>query len=146
MPFESRDAFFSVIDSDGTTTRNLSTYLTGIQGLGERELVDVTRLGDSGHRFVASLYNGRFSLDGLYDKTDSVGADEVLSNLVLMTSSATTFVFGPTGTTSGASPVNRKITGLAWIRQYDVNASVGAAVTFHAEAQVDGAVTYTTFT
>ena len=146
MPYESRQAFFSIVDSDGTSTRDLSAHLTGISGLpGERELVDVTRLGDSGHRFVASLFNGRFELEGLYDKTASTGVEVVLTNILHM-SSATTFVYGPTGNSSGQSPVNRRITGSGWIRSLDEPARVGAAVSFRASGQVDGVTSYGTFT
>lgn len=146
MPYESRPAFFSVVDSDGTTTRDLSSHLTAIDGLpGERELVDVTRLGDSGHRFVASLFMGRFDLEGLYEKTASTGPDVVLTNLLGMTT-ATTFVYGPTGNSSGQTPPNRRITGSCWIRTYTAPARVGAAVSFRAGGQVDGVVAYSTFT
>jgi len=146
MPHESRPAYFSIVDSDGTSTRDLSSFLTGIDGLpGERELVDVTRLGDSGHRFVASLFNGRFGLEGLYDKTASTGPDVVLTNLLGMTT-ATTFIYGPTGNSSGQTPVNRRVTGSCWIRTYTAPARVGAAVSFRADGQVEGVVAYSTFT
>jgi len=146
MPYESRPAFFSIVDSDGTSTRDLSSFLTGIDGLpGERELVDVTRLGDSGHRFVASLFNGRFSLEGLYEKTATTGPDVVLTNILGM-SSATTFVYGPTGNSSGITPPNRRVTGSCWIRTYTTPARVAAAVAFRSDGQVEGIVAFSTFT
>ena len=75
MPYISTPAFFSITDTGGTV-RDISAHLTGVSGLpGERELVDVTRLGDSGHRFVASLFQGTFELEGLYDNsTGGTGA------------------------------------------------------------------------
>ena len=146
MPYESRNLVFSIVDSDGATTRDLSAYLTGVSGLpGERELVDVTRLGDTGHRFVTSLWNGRFTLNGLYDKTATAGPDTVLTNLLANTT-ASPFAFGPTGSSSGASPVNRKVSGSAWIRSYTIQGQVGAAVAFTAEGQVEGNVSVGTWT
>ncbi len=140
MPYESRPAYFSIVDSDGATTRDISAHLTSIDGLpGERELVDVTRFGDSGHRFVASLFNGRFSMEGLYDKTVSTGLDTIMNNLLDMTT-ATTFIFAPTGISCGATPVNRKVSGAVWLKTYTIPARVGTAVVFRADFQVEGKI------
>lgn len=146
MPHEARLAFFSIVDSDGSSTRDISAHITGIDGLpGERELVDVTRLGDSGHRFVASLFNGRFSIEMLYDKVATTGLDTILTNILDMTT-ATTFIFGPTGNSSGASPVNRRVTGSCWLRTYTAPVRVGSAVAARTDWQVEGKVAYGTFT
>jgi hypothetical protein len=145
MPFESRNIFFSIVDSTGST-HDVSAHLTSIDGLpGERDLVDVTRLGDTGHRFITSLWNGRVTLQGLYDKTASTGAD-VLFTDALSNTSAQAFVYGPTGNSSGASPVNRRVTGSLWVRSYVASGSVGAAVAFSVDAQVEGNVAFGTFT
>jgi hypothetical protein len=145
MPYDSRDVFFSLVGSTGST-HDLSAHLTSIDGLpGERELVDVTRLGDTGHRFIASLWNGRLTFQGLFDKTASTGADVVLTS-ALGNTSAQAFVYGPTGASSGASPVNRRVTGSLWIRSYVIAGSVGAAVAFSADGQVEGNVAFGTFT
>lgn len=144
--FDSRFQFLSVVDSDGSSTRNLSSFLTNIDGLpGERELVDTSKVGDSGHTFTPSLQNAPFSVDGIYDNQSTSGPDVVLSNLRDM-STATTFVYGPSGSSTGATPPNRKISGSCWLRRYTITGRVGSAVSFRAEFQSEGVITIGTFT
>ncbi len=145
MPYEARPLFFSIVDSDGVTTRDISPHLTFVDGLpGTRELVDVSRLGDSGQRFVASLTYGEFVLEGLYNKDLSTGLDTILTNLLDMTT-PTSFVFGPTGSTAVvASPGNRVIAGGAWIKEYNILAQVGSAVEFEVIGVVAGDLSFAT--
>lgn len=145
-PFDSRDQFFSIVDSDASTTRDLSGYLTGIDGLpGTKELIDTSRIGDSGRSFTRSLWNGTITLEYLYSNTTSAGISVVLDNLIDM-SSATTFVYGPTGGSSGATPDNRKISGKVWVRANTITGRVATAIAGRADLQVEGTVNFGTFT
>lgn len=146
-PFDSRDLHFSIVDSDGTSTRTLAPgNLTSVDGLpGTKELIDTSKIGDSGRTFTRSLWNGTFVLEGLYDHTASTGAQIVLQNLIDM-SSATTFSYGPTGSSSGASPINRKISGKCWIRTFNITGRVANAISYRADGQVEGTVDFGTFT
>jgi len=145
-PFDSRDQFFTIVDSDGSSTRNLSAQLTGIDGLpGTKELLDTSKIGDSGRTFTRSLWNGTFVLEYLYNNTETSGIAVVLDNLIDM-SSATTFIYGPTGDSSGASPVNRSISGSCWIRTNTITGRVANAISGRVDGQVEGVVVLGLFT
>ena len=141
-PFESRPLFFSIVDSDGLTTRDISAHLTSVGGIpGDHELVDVTRLGDTGHRFVRSQTAAQFTLQGLYNKDVTTGLDTILTSLLDL-SSATSFIYGPTGSTSPSMvPPNVVYKGDAWIKDYRVVSRVGAAIEFEAIGVVVGTLT-----
>lgn len=145
-PVDAKFQFFSVVDSDGSSTRDLSAFITSVDGLpGTNELADVTTVGDSGHSFIRTLFNTAFTVEGIYDHTAVSGPDVVLSNLLGMTS-ATTFRYGPTGSSSGQTPPNRLNSGSVWCRDYTVAGRVGTAVSFRSSFQVDGVVAIGTFT
>lgn len=146
MPqFDAKTQYFAVVDSDGSSTRNLSSYLTSIEGLpGERELVDTSKIGDSGHTFTPSLQNAPFSVDGIYNNENN-GIHAVLANLRAM-STATTFAYGPSGNSTGASPASVRISGSCWLRSYVITGRVGSAVSFRAQFQSEGVVSIGTFT
>lgn len=144
-PYDSRDLYFSVVDSGGST-RNLSPYITAVDGLpGTRELLDTSKVGDSGHTFTPSLWNSPFRVEGWYDKTSSAGIGPVFEDLLQM-STATTFVYGPTGISSGATPPNRQVSGSMWVRNVNEPGRVGNAVSINADCQVQGKVTIGTST
>jgi len=145
-PFDARFQFFSIIDSDGTSTRDLSPFLTGVDGIpGARELLDTTMLTSSGRTFTPSVLNGTFVLEGNYDQTSSNGPDLVINNILVM-STATTFEYGPSGNSSGATPLNRKYSGSCWIRNYTITGRVASVVSFRAEGQIEGSFAVGTFT
>ena len=67
-PWDARFGKFVITDSDGTSTRDLSPFLTGVDGLpGSRELIDTSKISDSGRTFTPGLVNGTFVLEGNYD-------------------------------------------------------------------------------
>ncbi len=145
-PYDSRDLFFSVVDSDGSSTRDLSPFITAVDGLpGTRELLDTSKVGDSGHTFTPSLWNSAFRLEAWYDKTATSGIAVVVENLLQM-DTATTFIYGPTGVSSGQTPVNRQTSGSCWIRTVNETGRVGNAVSMTIEGQVEGRVTLGTST
>jgi len=145
-PFDAKFEFFSIVDSDGTTTRELSAFLTGVDGLpGARELLDTSKITDSGRTWTPSLVNATFVLEGYYDNTASGGPSIVLDNILAM-STATTFSYGPAGNTSDQTPVSRQYSGACWIKSNTNTGRVASAVSFRAEGQVEGTLTIGTFT
>ena len=79
--FDSNKSRF-LIDDTGGTQRDLSQYITGVNGLpGDRLLRELTRLSDSGAVFLPSIENSRVSVRGLFDDTASSEADVILGPL-----------------------------------------------------------------
>lgn len=140
-PFDARDQYFSILASDGTTTNDLSNSLTGIDGLpGTKELLDTSKIGDSGRTFTRSLWNGNFVLEGLFDSTGVTGALRVINDVIDM-STATIFVYGPNSTAAGSI----KYSGACWIRDMTITGRVANAISFRASGQVEGVVTIGNF-
>jgi len=145
-PYDARDQIFTIVDSNGTSTRDLSKFLTGIDGLpGTKELIDTSKIGDSGRTFTRSLWNGTATLEYLYDAATTSGINIILDNLIDM-SSSTPFAYGPTGSSSGASPVNRRISGNIWVRSNVITGRVASAISGRVDMQVEGVVTLGTWT
>ncbi len=134
--------YFSIVDADGTTTRNISAHLVSVEGIpGERALTEVTDVGDSGHRYVKGRFGSDFRLSGLYNKDVTTGLDTILNGLIEM-SSATTFIYGPTGSTSPPMvPPNVVYKGSAWLKEYRVLSRVGSAIEFQVVGSITGTLT-----
>jgi len=139
-PWDARFSKFVITQSNGTTTRDLSAFLTGVDGLpGSRELIDTSKISDSGRTFTPGLVNGTFVLEGNYDNVNP-GPDRALTDILAM-STATAFAYHPTGDDCGTSPVNRAFSGNCWIRSYTITGRVASVITFRSEGQVEGIVT-----
>ena len=140
-PFDARDQSFNILASNGTSTQDISAGLTGIDGLpGTKELLDTSKIGDSGRTFTRSLWNGTFVLEGVHDSTAATGAFAVLNDIIDM-STATTFYYAPTSTASGSL----KYSGACWIRSMTITGRVANAISFRADGQVEGVVEIGTF-
>ena len=140
-PFDARDQYFNIVDSDASSSRDLTSSLTGIDGLpGTKELIDTTVIGSSGRNFTRSLWNGTFTLEGLHDSTAVTGALRVLNNLIDM-STATTFIYGPNTTGTGSI----KYSGSCWIRSVTITGRVASAISFRADGQIEGVTTIGNF-
>ena len=60
-PFDAKFTFFSIVDSDYSTTRDLSAFLTGVDGLpGARELLYTLKITDSGRTLTTIVVNFNF--------------------------------------------------------------------------------------
>lgn len=139
--FDSQESVF-LLDDTGSTQRDLSPYITSIDGLpGPRELSEATALGDGGRKFHPSLENVVITLELMWSDDASVGPDTVLGPLRTH-SSAVDFEYGPEGQTSG----DIKYSGTCWVRNYKITSRVGSLVMATAELQVNGQVTRGTFT
>ncbi len=136
-PFDARDSFFSLTDTAGAVT-TFSAFLTSIDGLpGARDLLDTSKIGDSGHTFTPSLFNGTIIIEGLYGDTGSPSVQTKLAGILGM-STASVFEYAPTGDASGASPVNQSFTGTCLMRNLTNTGRVNTAITFRGELQVQG--------
>ena len=139
-PFDSKKQLFTIVDSDGSTTRDLSAFITSVDGLpGDNELQDTSKVGDSGHTFTRTLWNAPFTLEGYYDNTATSGPAVVLDNLQAM-DTATTFVWAPTGNASGETPPNRQYTGSVFLKGHNNTARVGSVISFRASMQSNGKI------
>lgn len=117
-------------------THDISPYCTEVDLERDNDTHDTTTYGQTGHTFIAGLTNGKLTINGLWDKTASVGSFTVLSALVGV-QAPTAFVYGPEGSTTG----NIKISGTAVLESYAETAPVADLVKFTAVMQISGALT-----
>lgn len=134
-----KNSAFSIDDSGGTE-RILSTYVDSVSGPIARALSEVSAFGDGGVKNIPGLQNSTFSVSGHWDPTTTTGPHAVLSGLMTATATST-FKFGPAGTTAS----NPRLTGESWCTNYTVTSAVTDKVSFSAEFQVDGVVTFDTY-
>lgn len=135
-----KNSVFSIDDSAGTL-QELSQYCDTVSGLpGGRDLSEVTAFGDAGVKNIPGLQNVSFSISGHFDSTASTGPNAVLNGLRTADSTAS-FEYGPEGSASGKT----KFSGECWLTSYTTESSVSDKVSFSAEFQVDGTVTYGTY-
>jgi hypothetical protein len=130
-----KNASFQITDS-GASNRDISAYVKDVKHNFDVGMADTTTLGASAKTFIPTLKDGKLTLSGLWDPT----LDGYLAPLVGF-ATASTFIFGPAGTTSGYV----KYTGSAFVMSYEVSAPVGDVVTWSATIQCTGAVSRTTF-
>lgn len=136
---DSKSSAFQVYD--GTTLRDISPYVTAVDGLpGSAELIDVTAFGATGRAYVKGMENVTFVVEGWWSKDASVGPDTVL-RLVRQLAVATAFDYGPEGKAQG----KQKISGTCWLRNYVTSGKIGDYVRFRAEFQVEGVITLGTY-
>ena len=133
--FDSRASRF-LIDDVGGVRRDLSAYLTEVEGLpGGRGLAEVTALGDSAVSFVAGLEDVSIALRGVFDDAAERGSDAVLGALRTH-GSAVAFEYGPSGTGAGGL----RYSGRCWVVSYELRSRIGSLVEWMATLQVEGAV------
>jgi hypothetical protein len=138
--FDSSKSRF-LIDDTGGTQRDLSLYITEVNGLpGVRVLRELTGMSDSGAMYVPDVENSRIALRGLFDDTASSGPDAVLGPLNTH-ASAVDFEYGPEGNASG----DVRYSGTCWVRSYELRSRVGRLVAWVASMQVEGTVTRGTY-
>lgn len=137
MAFKDSSTSVFKLDDSGGTLRTLTAYVDSVDGLpGARELSDVTALSDSGHKYLPTIPNPNFSINGSFDSTATTGPDAIIGGLETATATAS-FEYHPEGTGSG-SP---KYTGECWLLEYRITSQVGSNVKYSASFQVDGVVT-----
>lgn len=117
-------------------THDISPYVTSTSVERSNDTHDTTTYGQTGHTFISGLTNGKITINGLWDKTASVGSYTVLKAL-LGGGLSGAFIYGPEGSTTG----NVKISGTGVLEQYTESDPVADLVTFTATLQITGAVT-----
>lgn len=138
--FNSKDSVFLLEDSGGTD-RDLSAYITSIDGLpGPREMQDSTTLADDGRKHEAGLENATITLELVWDDTATSGPDVVLSGL-RGDNTERGFQYGPKGSTTGFM----RYTGNMKLAEYRITSRVGEIVRATATLNVQGVVTRDTF-
>lgn len=134
-----KDSFTSLDDSGGTE-RTLSSFVDNVTGTMGRALSEVSAFGDEGVKNIPGLQNSTFSITGHWDPTVTTGPHAVLSGLLTATATAT-INFGPGGNGSGAVKLSAEV----WITNYAITSAVADKVSYSADVQVDGTVTFGTF-
>ena len=130
-----------LLDDNGGTQRDLSLYLTLIDGLpGARTLRETTSMSDTGRTFLPDVEDGSVELRGLFDDTATSGPDAVLGPLRTH-GSAVDFEYAPEGTAVGST----KYSGTCWVETYELRAHVGSLVEWAALLRVEGAVSRGTY-
>ncbi len=136
--FDSSKSRF-LLDDTGGTQRDLSLYVTSIDGLpGPRTLRETTSMSDKARTFVPDVEDVPF--DGLFDDTATSGPDAVLGPLRTH-GSAVDFEYAPEGTAVGSV----KYSGTCWVESYELRSHVGGLVEWTALLQVEGAVARGTY-
>ena len=134
----SKQTYLAIDSSDGSP-RIVTSNITSVDGLpGERELVEITALGDSARSHAPGLTNTTFTVEGYWDETANTGTDTVLGPLYLHTA-ALTVVYGPEGNDTG----DVLYTVECFCRNYTITSRMGEIVTFRAEFQSNAAVART---
>ena len=134
----SKDTFLQIEDAGGAL-RIVTPNVTSVDGLpGERELVEITALGDSARSYAPGLTNTTFTVEGYWDETANTGTDTVLGVLYNHTA-ALSVVYGPEGNDTGDVQYNVE----CFCRSYTITSRMGEIVTFRAEFQSNAAVTRT---
>ena len=130
-----KGGIFTCSDTGGTTF-TLSSGLNDCSLASAAETADVTVFGDDDRAYIAGLRNHTLSLSGLFSSTHESKLRGMLGN-----STASNFVFGPQGNTTGFT----KLSGAFHLTAYDVSSPVGDVVTVSLSGQITGAVASTKF-
>jgi hypothetical protein len=123
--------------NDGSSLRDLSSYLTSVSFPQTVDTAEVSALGNTAKAYIVGLRDSTISIEGIYDPT----ADGYL-NTVAGLSTATAFEYYPNGTPVGGT--KPKFSGSCILTSYEVSTPVDGAASFTAEFQVSGAVTRAT--
>ena len=136
----SKQMAFRITDNGGTL-RDVSSQLISVEGLpGERELYDVTALGDSGRRWFGGLENGQINLEVWWAADAGTGVDTVFGPLRTDTT-VRAWDFGPEGTAS----TKTKYSGSMLERSYMITGRVGNVHTARVAINVDGTIARGTY-
>ena len=136
----SKDSYIAIDNTSGSP-QVITPNVTSVDGLpGERELVEITALGDAARAYFPGLTNSTITIEGYWDDTSNTGTDTVLGPLYNHTA-ALSMQCGPEGGDSG----DIKYSLECFCRSYTITSRMGEIVTFRAEFQSNGAVTRGTF-
>lgn len=119
----------------GGTTNTLRTHTLNR----DKDLIDITAMGDDDRAFIEGLRNATISISGVWDPTATNGPDAAL-NTIFTSTTTVSWIFNPTGVTTFAAG-SPGYTASVWCRSYSIDTPYEDAVAWSAELQVDGAIT-----
>lgn len=119
--------------------KDISAFLDNVDFNNVTDTAETSTFGATAKTYIGGLTDATFSISGKWDPTVTTGPDAVLDALV--GAAATTFIYGPQGTTAGQI----KYTGSAILTSYKITSPIGGVVTLSADFQPSGAITRTTF-
>lgn len=125
------------LDTAGGTPTDLSAYADNVDFSAAMEAAETTTFGSSAKTFIPGLNDATFSVSGNFDPT----LDAHMTGILASHPASLSFIVGPQGSTSG----QRKVSGECLLTGYTVNPPVGDKITWTADFQATGAVTYGTF-
>lgn len=134
-----KETAFTITDS-GSTERDISAYLTSVDFSRDVDTPESTTFGDDDREYIVGLRGASFSVSGFWDDTATSGPDVVLNGLLGL-ATASTFEYGPEGSTTG----DIRYTGSCFLTSYSTSSPVDGITTFSADFIVTGAVTRDTF-
>jgi hypothetical protein len=126
------------IDNAGGTLQILTTYIDSIEFDNSVDTAESTTMGAEAKTYLSGQSDATLSITGKFDGTATTGPHVILSGLVGLETTSS-FEIGPEGTTAG----KQKILGECFLTDYKASMPVGDVVSFSADFQVTGAVTYT---
>jgi len=140
QPFDSQQSVFQITDT-GATLRDISAYITGIDGLpGRRELAEATILASTGRQWYPIVQSATITLELLWSDDASVGSDTVLGPLRTH-DAAVAFDYGPEGKSGG----DIKYSGNLWVDEFTNVSRVGDLIKSRCVLQVDNGITRGTY-
>jgi hypothetical protein len=116
-------------------TNDVSPYVTDVTFTQGQDVLDTSTFGTTAHTYTNGLMDTKITVNGLWDKTASVGSHTVFQALI--GAGSTAWVWCPEGTASGTV----KHSGNLVAASYDESAEVAGLVKFTFTANVTGAVT-----
>ena len=119
--FDSRVGKFFVEEFD------LSGFTTEMAANSERELRDVTVLGDTGHKFIPGHHVDKISWSGLYDDTATSGSEAVLGGVLRTATAAKVMTLWPGDAELGDIGYG---TDQGWTVNPEANVAIGNVVTY----------------
>ena len=125
-----KDTFVSLNASD------LSQYSNNVEFNRKADSHDVTTFGNDSHRKHGGLFDGKATIQGVYDNTASTGPQAVLNPLI---GTVVELIYRPEGT--GSSLPERTVDVL--VMDYTETSPVADMVTWACEVEFDGDVDLT---
>ena len=117
---------------DGTSLRDLSTYVTNTEHPFDVDTSETTTYGKNSKTYLAGLKGAKFDIDFGWDSTVTTGPDAVLWAIYNAGGSVSAYQFSPNGTLV--------YSGAAVMTGYSVSAPVGGQVVGKASFVVTGDV------
>ena len=120
VTFNSEDGGFRI--HDGTATRDISPYITSIDGLPSAvELRDVTALGATGHAWSRGIERDITITLELWWSDDALVGPDTVFRLVRALTVATVWDYGPEGIVNP----DQKYSGTCWLEDFNIHTRVG---------------------